>query len=447
MSTVTLQLAEQVASLALEDIPSQVIDHARLCLLDTFGVALRGSREPCSRLVQALAVTEGGAPLASIWGLPVRTSALQAALLNGVSAHALDYDDTHQGVPVHVTTTVLPAALAAAELTGKTVRNLMTGYIAGAEVAIRMGLALGRSHIQRGWHPTGTVGALGAAAGSGRVLGLRPDQIAQALGLAATQAAGFMKAVTGNMAKPLNAGKASMNGLLSSLLAREGYTGPDDVFAAGSEFATAFSDGIDPARLRFSAGAGWEIPNIAIKLFACCSLAQAALEGGRLVWATHRLPPHAIAAVELRANPRQVRIAGIPRPRTGTEAKFSLACCVALGLLNAAGGFDDFEDDRLKSPDLAALMEKVSIQVDPALSEVSAHIGVKTTGGQTLEQFVPIARGNPGNLATASEVKAKFCSLAGPALGERRDKLIALMLEDAAMQLPVRELAKMLAES
>ena len=444
MTSVTLHLAEQVASLALEDIPSQVLGHARLCILDTLGAALQGSREPSSKLVQALAAAEGGTPLASIWGRSLRASALQAALLNGVSAHALDYDDTHQGVPLHVTATVLPAVFAAAELTGKTMRELLTGYVAGAEIAIHAGLALGRSHVQRGWHPTGTVGTLGAAAGAAHVLGLQPTQIAQVLGLAVTQAAGFMKAVTGNMAKPLNAGKASMNGLLSSLLIREGFSGPDDVFASGSDFATAFSENFDPASLAFGGNAGWEISNIAIKLSACCSLAQAALEGGRAIWRTHHIQDHSIAEVELEANPRQVQIAGIPRPRTGLEAKFSLAYCTALGLCNATGDSSDFEDGRLQSPGLAALMEKVSIRVNPALSEVSARVRVKTIGGQILEQFVAIARGNPGNPATTDEVKAKFHSLAGPALGERRDKLIALMLEGASMQMPVKELADIL---
>jgi len=447
MTSVTLQLAGQVASLSPDDIPSQVLSHARLCILDTLGAALRGSREPGSGVVQALFAVEGGAPIASVWGQPLRIGALDAALLNGVSAHALDYDDTHQGVPVHVTATVLPAVFAASELTGKTMRDLLTGYAAGAEIAIRAGLALGRSHVQRGWHPTGTVGTLGAAAGSAHVLGLPPTQIAQVLGLAATQAAGFMKAVTGNMAKPLNAGKASMNGLLSSLLVRGGYSGPDDIFAPGSDFATAFSEGFDPAFLAFAGSAGWEISNIAIKLSACCSLAQAALEGGRAIRRTHHIQYHSIAEVELQANPRQVQVAGIPRPRTGLEAKFSLTYCTALGLCNAAGDSSDFEDGRWQSPGLAALMEKVRIREDPALSEVSARVRVKTTGGQTLEQFVAIARGNPGNPATADEVKTKFRSLAGPTLGERRDELIDLILEDESMRLPVKDLAVILAGS
>src|SRR3989304_2441137 len=125
---------------------------------------------------------------------PLTPGRLKAALLSGVSSHALDFDDTHQAVPVHVSAAVLPAVFAAAEMTEGTLGDLLTGYAAGAETAIRAGLALGRSHVHRGWHPTGTVGTLGAAAGGARVLGLAPDRTAQAIGLAATQAAGFMKA-------------------------------------------------------------------------------------------------------------------------------------------------------------------------------------------------------------------------------------------------------------
>lgn len=443
MSNITLELAERVASLQLKSVPHHVLSHARLCILDALGVALQGSREASARLVQALAGKEGGAPTAVVWGHPSKTGSLQAALLNGVSAHALDFDDTHQAVPVHATATVLPAAFAAAELTGGTIGDLLAGYVAGAEIAIRAGLALGRSHVHRGWHPTGTVGTLGAAAGAARVLGLPPDRIVQALGLAATQAAGFMKAVTGNMAKPLNAGKASMNGLLSALLARDGFTGPADIASTDSDFATAFSDAYEPTCLAFGGDHGWEIPRIAIKLFACCSLAQAALEGGQAIRREHRLDEHLISEIDLQANPRQMQIAGTPRPRTGSEAKFSLAYCTALGLCGAEGGPGDFEDESLQSPAITALMKKVSVRIDAALSEVSARIRVKTIEGQTLEKFVAIARGNPGNPASPDEVKGKFRSLARPALGGGAERIISLVLEDS-MQLPVQELAKTL---
>ncbi|MEK6712446.1 MAG: MmgE/PrpD family protein [Nitrospinota bacterium] len=445
MSSATLELAERVASLRLESVPPRVLGHARLCILDALGAALRGSREPSARLVQALAGKEGGAPLAAVWGLPFKTGSLQAALLNGVSAHALDFDDTHQSVPVHATATVLPAAFAAAELTGGTLGDLLAGYTAGAETAIRAGLALGRSHVRRGWHPTGTVGTLGAAAGAARVLGLAPGRIAQALGLAATQAAGFMKAVTGNMAKPLNAGKAAMNGLLAALLARDGFTGPADIAAIDSDFATAFSEGFEPARLAFGGDHGWEIPNTAIKLFACCSLAQAALEGGQAIRREHRLEDRLIAEVEVGANPRQMQIAGIPRPCSGAEGKFSLAYCAVLGLRGAAGGPGDFEDESLRSPAVAALMERVSVSADPALSEVSARLRVRTLEGRTLEKFVAIARGNPGNPASPGEVKGKFLSLAEPVLGGGAEQLLPLVLEGASVRLHVKELADRLA--
>ncbi|OGL63137.1 MAG: hypothetical protein A3I72_00645 [Candidatus Tectomicrobia bacterium RIFCSPLOWO2_02_FULL_70_19] len=444
MSNVTLQLAERVAFLRLEDVPPEVLGHARLCVLDALGAALRGGREPSARLVRALAEKEGGAPIATVWGHSLKTGSLQAALLNGVSAHALDFDDTHQAVPVHVSAAVLPAVFAAAEMTEGTLGDLLTGYAAGAETAIRAGLALGRSHVHRGWHPTGTVGTLGAAAGGARVLGLAPDRTAQAIGLAATQAAGFMKAVTGNMAKPLNAGKASMNGLLAAVLARDGFTGPADIASASSDFAAAFSEGFDPACLAFGGDHGWEILNIAVKLFACCSLAQAALEGGRAMRREHRLEDHLISEIELEANPRQMLIAGIPRPDNGSEGKFSLAYCAALGLRGGAGGPGDFEDESLRSPALAALMEKVSVRANPAISEVSARLRVTVKGGQTLDTFIAIARGNPGNPASPEEVKNKFRSLARPVLGDRAEQIISLVLEDASVQSHVKELAKTL---
>lgn len=445
MSYPTLQLAERVASLRLEGVPRPVLAHARLCVLDALGCALRGSREPAARLVRALAERESGSPAASVWGCPLRTGSLQASLLNAVSAHALDFDDTHQGVPVHATAAVLPAAFAAAELARGTIGDLLTGYVAGAETAIRAGLALGRSHVAGGWHPTGTAGTLGAAAGAARVLGLPPEKAAQALGLAATQAAGFMKAVTGTMAKPLNAGKAAMNGLMAALLAQGGFTGPADILAAGSDFATAFGSAYAPGRLTFGQEHGWEVSNIAIKLFACCSLAQAALEAGRAIRREHSLDKNLISEAELRANPRQMEVAGIPRPRTGSESKFSLAYCAAVGLGGGTGGPGDFEDESLLSPAVMALMERMSVRSDPALSEVSARIRVRTAGGETLDKFVEVARGNPGNPASAEEVREKFRSLAEPVAGEASERIITLVLEDDSLRLPVKVLAEALA--
>lgn len=442
----TRQLAGRIAALSLPAVPASVLDHARLAILDALGCALAGSRESSSALVRELAEREGPGFAAGLWGCSERAGPLLAALANGVSAHGLDFDDTHQAVPIHPSAAVLPAVVAAAEARGSDMETLMLGYVAGAETAIRVGLALGRGHVRRGGHPTGTAGTFGAAAGAGRVLGLDEWELSHALGMAGTQAAGLMEATTGNMTKALNAGKAAMNGLLAALLAKAGYAGPTDILAAGGELTRALTEGFDPSPLCVDWSQGWETRNISIKLFACCSLAQAALEAARWVHDAYRIPVEAVESVTLEVNPRQAEIAGNPAPASGLEAKFSLPFCAALGLMGGGGGVADFSDSRARDPALRALMERVRLEVKPDIQEVSSRIFVRTASGDTVERYVPAARGNPGNPAGYEEVEAKFLSLAEPALGLAAAEVVEIVRR-CERGCPVEKLSRALSAS
>src|SRR5215468_7288011 len=226
MTSFTADVATRVAKLEFDDIPADVVELVRQCTLDWFGVALAGSREPAAEIVLAAALEE--APSIADGGVTVvgradRLPASMAALVNGTASHALDYDDVNAAMNGHPTVPVLGALLALAETRPTAGRDLVCAFVAGYEAENRVGRALGSAPYQRGFHATGTLGTLGAAAACARLLGLDVDTTAVALGLAATQAAG-LKSMFGTMSKPLHAGKACANGLLAARLADRGFT-------------------------------------------------------------------------------------------------------------------------------------------------------------------------------------------------------------------------------
>ena len=236
------RLAERWSPTRFDDLPPAVVEVARHCALDWFGCALAGSREPLALLLHD--ELDDGA--ATVVGLDRTARPRTAALVNGAAGHALDFDDTHTLLSGHPTAPVLPAALGLAEKLDAGGEDLLTAFVVGVEVECRVGALLAPGHYRAGWHATGTVGTLGAAAACARLLGLDGERTAHALALAATQAAG-LKASFGTMAKPLHAGKAASDGLLSARLAGRGFTGNPGVLEAPQGLAAA-AGGVDPDR-------------------------------------------------------------------------------------------------------------------------------------------------------------------------------------------------------
>ncbi len=229
-------LARYSSGLRFGDIPADVRAVVKHCVLDWLGVTLAGSREDAGRIVREEALEQGGAPQATLIGDGSRISVGQAALVNGTTSHALDYDDVHFAFLGHPTVTVLPAVLALAERGAHSGRQLMTAFVAGVEVGSRVGQYVTEAHYARGHHATGTLGTFAAAAGSARILGLDAEACATALGIAATQAAA-LKSMFGTMCKPLHAGKAAANGQYAALLAKRGFSSRSDAIECSQGFA------------------------------------------------------------------------------------------------------------------------------------------------------------------------------------------------------------------
>src|SRR5215831_17049705 len=254
----TSHLAEFVTKSRWEDCPAEAVEAARRAILDCLGVMLAGSVEPAARLVTDVARAEGGSPLATVVGTPLRTGAVWAALANGTAAHALDFDDTNFTLMGHPSAPVLAAALAAGELALADGQALIHAFLLGFEVETTLAAVINPEHYEHGWHATCTLGTLGAVAAASRLLGLDSEQIKTALAVAASQSSG-LKENFGTMTKPFHAGHAARSGVLAALLAREGWTASERALEGPQGFFSVLSAGRREDAALETFGAPWKI--------------------------------------------------------------------------------------------------------------------------------------------------------------------------------------------
>jgi 2-methylcitrate dehydratase PrpD len=417
-------LVDFVLGLELDALPDAVREAAGLCLTDWLGTALRGSTEPLAAALGTVIAEAGGEPQATIVGRGRRTSALLAALANGAQGHALDFDDTHLASIVHGSAPVAPVALALAEWRHRPGRAVLEAFVAGFEVETRIGRVIGPALAHRGWHVTAMLGHFGAAAAAGRLLGLTAEELGRALGIAGTQAAGLEQSL-GTMCKPLHPGKAAMNGILAARLAREGFTGPTGILDEAPGLPGTFVGITDLTAALADLGKRFEILDNSTKLYAACHLLHATIDAGRAIRERAAPARDAIAAVECHVSPLAVKVAAIPAPRTGLEAKFSAAYCAALALDRGAAGEAEFGESALDAG-LLGLAARVRPVADPSLAIPEARMRVRLHDGRVLDEMVHAARGTPGRPVSREEVEEKFRRLAAAVLPPAR---VAQLLE------------------
>jgi 2-methylcitrate dehydratase PrpD len=410
---VTAMLVEHVRGKVRSVLPEEARAVARHCLLDWFGVALAGSREPLSEiLVETLARGDGEATLI---GRAERASYLDAALVNGAMSHALDFDDTHTLMSGHPSVPVIPAALAMAEREGADGASLLRAIVAGVEVECRLGALLNPEHYALGFHATGTLGTFGAAAACAELLGLDDEQWLHAMGLAGTQAAG-LKSGFGTMAKPLHAGRAAANGALAASLAREGFTGNKAIVETAQGFAaTHGTPTLDASRLR-ELEDQWLICDTLFKYHAACYLTHASIEAARRL-RVEGVRAEDVEAVEIQGSAGCIGVCDIAEPSTGLEGKFSLRATVAMALLG-----DDtsdpavFTDERMGHADLVSMRDRVAFATVRGRPPTQATVVVRTSDG-TREASADVGVPATDLGAQWRALSAKFSALATPVVG------------------------------
>ena len=415
--------------------PPLAREKARLAILDTLGVTIAGSVHPATqRLANVVLATAAPGPAAVI-GTAQRINVLDAAELNGMAAHVLDYDDSNSQLLGHPSVAVLPATLAAAEECGASGAELVQAYVVGFETAARMGLGVSRFQYTHGFHPTATVGIFGAVAGAGVILGLDEGQLAHALGIAASMAAG-VKSNFGSMVKALHVAQAGRNALLAVRLAREGFTAGQYAFEHPAGYLNAYdrdAENYDIDKIV----AGWGEPYCIIdwgikqKRFAVCYACLAPIDG-ILDIAARGVEPRDVERIDVRVHPIRVPHIDVPDPASGLAAKFSVHYCVARALIAGTLTIEDFEGDRYADPAVRALMERVTFGAYEGDNIAGAEVRVRTKDGRTFEAFVDAALGaNYQHALTDAMVREKFEDCAERALGREQtavlyDKLRAL---------------------
>ncbi len=404
--------------------PAEARRRAAGALLDTIGVTLAGASEPASRIVQAFVSAEGGGGC-TVFGTSGRASAALAALANGTAAHALDFDDMCFVSLAHPSAPLVAAIMAAGEARGASGRALVDAYVVGFEIEARLGRLMQPRHYARGWHPTSTLGTLGAAAAVGRLAGLDAARAAHALAIAASSASG-LKENFGTMVKPLHAGLAAENGVRAARLAEGGMTASALALDGPQGFLRAMDserDGL--VAVVADLGTRWEIVDtgITVKLYPSCAGTHPALDAILDLCRREGLSADEVARIEVGVDATTPTVLLYDRPSTGLEAKFSMPFCVAAAVVDGRVGVDTFDAARLGDARLTSFMPRVTMRVDDSLDAgapplTQANVRIVLGDGRELVAAAHGARGYPERPASDAELDAKFLSCAVRAIPE-----------------------------
>ncbi|WP_172653062.1 MmgE/PrpD family protein [Rhodococcus opacus] len=424
----TAVLACSIADLRVEDLPPPVVTTAKQCFLDTVGVAIAGASEPVSRLTWEVASEGRGAGRCTVLGAGSRATGTVAAWVNGIAAHALDYDDMHMdAMGGHPSAPLLPAVLAAAESRRASGGELLTAFVAGFEAQCRIGLAISPTHYGRGFHTTATVGTFGAAAGTARLFGLDAAAVEAALGIAALSASG-LKSMFGSMGKPLQVGRAAASGFQAAQLAERGVTSASDALFCPRGFAAAQSDHFDQAVVRTPFGTPWHILRVLFKAHASCYGTHASVDA--LLQMREAIAVEDVEEIEVRVPAEQLTVCAIPRPETGLEGKFSIAFTSALALAHGRADEEQFTDDAVVDPLLVGLANRVRVVADDEQPPLGATVTITSCDGRRLSLGIDAGRSawTSDPAEQDDRLRAKFCALVRPILGEARaERLIDLV--------------------
>jgi 2-methylcitrate dehydratase PrpD len=432
-----------------EDFEPDVLDDARKALLDTVGVTLAGMAEPATGMVltastAGAACQAGTQGSASILGTTYQCTPMQAALVNGYAAHALDYDDTQHRVGTHMSAPVVAAALAAGEAEHRCGADLLAAYIVGFEVGCRLGRAgkVARHLSKLGVHSTGFLGHLGAAAATSRLVGLDPAQTNQAFGIAAGQASGLVRSF-GTMGKGFNAANAAADAVLSAQLARAGFTGPEDILDGKQNFFAICGAETDAAEIEDGLGEEFEITNNTLKAFACAGWRNPIIEAAIAITGEENVPADEVESIAVWAWEGVSHLPNYAEPTTGLEAKFSAQYAAAVALVDRAGGVVQFSDGRVADSALATLTRRATLGFDANLTQYQIRLEVSMTDGRRLSHFIPVQKGDHANPLSWDELLVKFRANAAAVLPADNIEELAERLRDVDHVTDVADIARL----
>jgi len=424
------KLAAFVAAAGERAYPKEIIAAARVALVDFVGVAVGAVNKSAARATRAVAEGWRAPGKARIFCAGTTTPAL-AALVNGTMAHCMDYDDTHLWGGGHISAPCWSAALAVACERELDEAAALGAFITGYEVMARLGgggiRGVGRSLQQRGFHPTGVHGVVGAAAAAAALMRLDHRQSLNALSTAATSAGGLV-ASFGSDSKPFHAGRAAMDGILAAELAAAGFRAAPNVFERKKGMLDAYIQDGSAEVPEIDFDYGWELLNNGYKPFACCRATHASIQAAHQL--TERVGDRAVKRIRAKVHANAPFTAGKTDPQTPLDGKFSVAFCIAMALRGYGATEADFSEKTLKDPAVRAIVPVVELLPQADQPQYEAYLEVEMEDGERLLAETRMFLGHPDNPMTAEHRRAKFLSLTVPVLGERKGEELLALLED-----------------
>jgi 2-methylcitrate dehydratase PrpD len=417
MAQETVRLAEYAAALRYEDLPASVVQQAKDCIIDTVAAAICGSSLPWSGIVIDYAERTGPGGRSHILGRGSAVHAPAAALANGALAHAFELDSlTRPGAGAHPGATVLPPALAVAQEKGADGRALITAFVAGNEVMIRIGRATGHTNEARGFHAPGTTGPFGAAVAAGHLLGLNAGAMTNVLGIAGSLCGGLLEFARGDggMVKRLHLGRASEAGVLAASLAAGGFTGPRTVLEGEFGFLRVFCIAWDEAELTRGLSEEFRMSTAVLKRYPCHATAHAAVRAVRELQAEYGIKSAAVEAITVTGNERMVERHNILEPADLMLAQYSIPFSIALALCREARDPESWDEAALADPQIRSLARRVQLVREPGEGHgaMGSAVTIALADGRRLERRTESGMLEPG------ELPDKFRRLTRAALGE-----------------------------
>lgn len=443
MMKITEALADFCATVSISSLPPEVVERTPLLLLDLIGSIVRARAEAAVAppLLATVAAMGMGNGTARVFGDAAGYAPAGAALLNGALGHALDFDDTHATGTLHPGAPVIPAALAAAEMTGASGADILAAIVAGYETCCRIAVALpAGDHYARGFHPSATCGVFGAAAAAARIFGLDVAGIGSALGIALSQSAGSLQFLAdGAQTKPFQVGWAAMAGLTAATLARNGYKGPGEAIEGRHGFLQGYAPSPRPERVVQDLGSVYELMHTGIKPYPSCRYGHAGIDAVLALRAQHALPPEEVDSITYGLSNAGLLLVGAPikhkrNPRNIVDAQFSAPFVLSCALVTGAMEWDSYR--RLNDPVIRAMLPKVDCIHDPEIeaefpTNMSGKISI-TARGQTFSRKVVVPLGEPSNFLVKDKLLEKFMALAAPVLGADKAAALATAALDLA---------------
>jgi 2-methylcitrate dehydratase PrpD len=422
----TQTLSSYIVSNQFEQIPADVIHEARRSILNFVGCAIGGSREPAvETAIRALGPFTGW-PSATLLARSEQFDPLYASVINGISGHVFEYDDTTPMNYIHPTPPVASALFAYGSANATSGRDFLHAFVMGFEAESRVGNAVYPAHYNAGWHITATAGVFGAAAAIGKLLNLTTEQMVWAMGLAATQASG-VREMFGSMAKSFHAGHAARNGYLSAVLAKEGFTAGTQGIESPRGFAAVLASQYDLSKVTKGLGEDFQLRYNTYKPYPCGIVVHPTIDGCIDLHRDYHPDPESIKEVRVRVAPLVLDLCNKRNITQGLDSKYSIYHSAAVGLVRGKAGLKEYTDEAANDPSIRMVRERVTATADPSITEDQSHIDVELTDGRTISRFIEQSLGNIKRPLSDKQLEEKFRDQAEPALSKSQvDDLIAM---------------------